>query len=263
MVEREILIKRSKDFLILVFLVTLTACGAWTPEEREVPGGDRRRGEQAFQDYGCGYCHIIPGVDDAEGTVAMPLLDWGDRQLIAGQFPNTYEYMVPWIQDPPGMLPSTTMPNLGVTQQDALDMTAYLFSLRQTDPFEGLITSIIRFFEDTFTDPPLPPEDPGLGPDPAVPLRAWELYSRHCAECHRFFGEGVRGSAPALDRNPFVAGDPEPVIQVVVHGIRGMPAFGDVLQEHEIAAIVSFIRTAWSNRASPVEVDQVNMDNED
>jgi cytochrome c len=260
MISRELMNKILTSIRAVFLLFLLTACGAWAAEEREVPGGDRRRGEQALQDYGCGYCHLIPGVDGASGVLAMPLIDWGDRQLIAGHFPNNVEYMVPWIQDPPGMLPSTAMPDLGVTTQDALDMTAYLFSLRQTDPVEGAVTSVVRFFEGLFTDPPPPPEDPGPRPEHGDPVRAWELYSHHCAECHRFFGEGFPGSVPALDGNPFVTGDPGPVIEVVVHGLRGMPAFGDILQEHEIAAVVNHIRTAWSNRADPVDAAQVDID---
>jgi cytochrome c len=246
---------------LLFLLINLTACGLWVPERRDVPDGDPRRGRQALEENGCGYCHYIPGVDDADGKIAMPLDDWGDRQLIAGQFPNTVENMIPWIQNPQAMLPNTTMPNIAVTEQEARDMTAYLFSLRQADPLTELISSVRWIVEDIFTDPPPTPQPPPL-PDPQEPIRGWELYSRHCAECHRFFGEGVSGSTPALDNNPFVTGDPEHVIEVVLHGIRGMPAFRDVLNETEIAAIVSYIRTAWSNHAFPIEAEQVHLENE-
>jgi cytochrome c len=245
---------------LLSILTVLTGCGLWIPEAREVPDGDPRRGRLALEENGCGYCHYIPGVENADGKIAMPLDDWGDRQLIAGQFPNTIENMIPWIQNPQAMLPNTTMPNISVTDQEARDMTAYLFTLRQADPLTNLVASIRWTVEDLFTDPLPTPEPPPL-PDPLEPIRGWEMYSRHCAECHRFFGEGVPGSVPALDDNPFVTGDPNPVIEVVLHGIRGMPGFGDVLQYHELAAIISYIRTAWSNNASLVEIEQVNQVN--
>jgi cytochrome c len=254
MVRWENLSKTFPKLGILIFLLALTACGAWSPDEIEVPGGNRQRGAQALRDYGCGYCHHIPGVEEGEGRVAMPLDNWGDRQLIAGQFPNNVEFLIPWIQDPPGMLPSTTMPNLGVSEQEARDMIAYLYTLRQEDSFTGFISSIRWRFEDTFSDPPPPPEPIQPQPHPLEPIRGWELYSRHCAECHRFFGEGITGSVPGLDANPLVTGNSGPLLEIVIHGTRGMPAFGDVLSDEEIGAILTFIRTAWTNRASPLEI---------
>ncbi|MDQ4076447.1 MAG: cytochrome c [Chloroflexota bacterium] len=83
-----------------------------------------------------------------------------------------------------------------------------------------------------------------------------QVYADNCAVCHGSEGEG-RGGNPPHRNNPFVTGDPEPVIEVVLHGRGGMPAFGDQLSDQEIADVISYIRTAWTNDAEPVTPEQV------
>jgi cytochrome c len=102
-----------------------------TASRYEVPGGDAERGRQALQDYGCISCHTIPGIPRSEALVAMPLTDWADRSFIAGQFPNTPENLISWIMAPQALIPGTAMPDMGVTDQDARDMSAYLYTLRR------------------------------------------------------------------------------------------------------------------------------------
>jgi mono/diheme cytochrome c family protein len=83
-----------------------------------------------------------------------------------------------------------------------------------------------------------------------------QVFGENCAQCHRANGEGLPATFPALNKNPFVAGDPEPVIATVLNGLKGslgqMPAWKDKLDDQQIAAVVSYIRQAWSNRAAPV-----------
>lgn len=94
-----------------------------------VPGGDAERGAEALRSYGCGACHTIPGIAGANALVGPPLTDWSKRHYIAGTLPNTPENMLRWLQSPPAIRPGTAMPTLGVTEEDARDMTAYLYSL--------------------------------------------------------------------------------------------------------------------------------------
>jgi cytochrome c len=91
--------------------------------------GDPQRGVQSFGDYGCISCHRIPGVPRARGIVGPPLDSWANRTFIAGQFPNTEENLTSWLMAPQAMMPGSAMPDMGVTWQDAQDMSAYLFSL--------------------------------------------------------------------------------------------------------------------------------------
>ncbi len=95
----------------------------------------------------------------------------------------------------------------------------------------------------------------GPGPDGLL-KQGQEIFSDTCAQCHRANGEGLPGTFPALNKNPFVVGDPNPVIATVLNGRKGksgqMPAWKDKLNDQEIAAAVTYIRHAWSNRAAAV-----------
>lgn len=95
-----------------------------------VHGGDPRRGRAAIHEYGCGACHVIPGVRGANGRVG-PRLDGIREQIyVGGVLPNGPDTMADWLRRPREINPLTAMPNLGVTEQDARDITAYLFTLR-------------------------------------------------------------------------------------------------------------------------------------
>jgi cytochrome c len=119
---------------ILIGLAFLAAgCGRLqeTSAPVEVPGGDPGRGQQAIVDYGCQSCHTIPGIRDADALVAPPLDSWAERSFIAGRIANNPDNLIQWIMDPQSIDPLTAMPNMGVSEQDARDISAYLFSLQR------------------------------------------------------------------------------------------------------------------------------------
>ena len=82
-----------------------------------------------LQSYGCVGCHVIPGVPRASGTVGPRLAGLHKRIYIAGVLPQSPQNLVRWIQHPKDVDPRTAMPDLGVSEQDARDMAAYLYSL--------------------------------------------------------------------------------------------------------------------------------------
>ncbi|MFP5320681.1 MAG: c-type cytochrome [Acidimicrobiia bacterium] len=92
--------------------------------------GDPAAGAEAIEAYGCGSCHVIPGIRRADSLVGPPLTGWGHRTFIAGALPNDLPNLVTWLQDPDAVEPGTAMPDLGVTDADARDIAAYLLSLR-------------------------------------------------------------------------------------------------------------------------------------
>lgn len=108
----------------------VAACHEGTVAARQhVAGGDPARGERALVRYGCGSCHLIPGVAAAQGLTGPPLTYWADRQYVAGRVRNEPGALVRWIRDPKAIDPETAMPDLGVTDADARDMAAYLYTL--------------------------------------------------------------------------------------------------------------------------------------
>lgn len=90
------------------------------------------------------------------------------------------------------------------------------------------------------------------------------LYRQHCASCHGEQGEGVSGIYPALAGNRAVTlSVPHNVVQIIRNGgfapttagnprPFGMPPYGELLSDAEIAALASFIRRSWGNTAAPV-----------
>ena len=100
-------------------------------ERHTVPGGKPKEGPAAIRAYGCGSCHVIPGVRGARGLTAPPLAAWSGRRFIAGRVPNTPHELVSWIIHPQGIKPGTAMPDLGVTDQDARHIAAYLYTLKE------------------------------------------------------------------------------------------------------------------------------------
>jgi mono/diheme cytochrome c family protein len=105
--------------------------------------------------------------------------------------------------------------------------------------------------------------------NPASASDGAAVYLANCASCHQANGEGVPGAFPPLAGNPLVTGDPTAVITIVKNGLEGrvavsgqtysgiMPHWKGLLSDEQIAAVVTYIRTAWKNRGSPVSISDV------
>jgi cytochrome c len=113
-------------------VIALTACGVSSRSlvQQQVPGGDAGRGRQAMARYGCGACHAIPGVSGARGNVGPSLSGMGERRIVAGMLANEPANLIHWIQDPQSVVPGNAMPNMGVSDDDARDIAAYLYTLK-------------------------------------------------------------------------------------------------------------------------------------
>jgi mono/diheme cytochrome c family protein len=89
-------------------------------------------------------------------------------------------------------------------------------------------------------------------------LAGASIYNARCAACHKANGSGVRdGMFPALAGNALVtAPDPKDVLATIAFGRNMMPSWKSQLSAADIAAVATYIRTAWGNKASPInEVD--------
>jgi cytochrome c6 len=75
----------------------------------------------------------------------------------------------------------------------------------------------------------------------------------NCSACHQPTGKGVKGAFPALAGSAFVQGDPKVVMTTVLNGRAGMPAFKDDLTDADLAAILTYVRTSWGNKASAIK----------
>jgi cytochrome c1 len=100
------------------------------PDGAPARPGDAVRGKAALAQYACQSCHVIPGVTGSKTFVGPQLAGFGKQELIAGKLGNSPENLVRWIVDPQRVDPVTAMPDMSVTRQDAVDMAAYLSSLK-------------------------------------------------------------------------------------------------------------------------------------
>jgi cytochrome c len=116
----------------LAVLLLAVACGRTEArhEAESLTHGDAERGRTAIRRYGCGTCHVIPGVRGANATVGPPLENLYSRTYLAGQIGNSAPHLILWIRHPQQVEPKTAMPDMAVTERDARDIAAYLYTLR-------------------------------------------------------------------------------------------------------------------------------------
>ncbi len=118
--------------LLLPFLLSVASCSdrgdaATAPA---AGGGDAARGRAEIAAVGCGSCHMIPGITAAKGLVGPPLDHMGRRIFLAGLLRNTPDNMTRWIENPQKIVPGNAMPDMGLSQEQARDITAYLYTLQ-------------------------------------------------------------------------------------------------------------------------------------
>jgi len=116
-------------------LSSLYAPATATLENKQVAGGDAARGLAlvATGVHGCQACHAVPGIRSPKGVAGPPLAGMARRGFIAGQLPNKPGVMVAFLQNPPALVATTGMPNVGLSLEEAEHIAAYLYTLEQPD----------------------------------------------------------------------------------------------------------------------------------
>ncbi len=109
-------------------------------------------------------------------------------------------------------------------------------------------------------------DGPGVVIDPLV-RQGQIVYGNNCAACHQQSGQGLPGAFPPLDGTRWVVGSEDRLIRTLLHGLMGpievkgspyngvMPALP--LDDSQIAAVLTYIRQAWTNDAGPISVQDV------
>jgi cytochrome c2 len=118
----------NRRLFLLLACAALAACTKTPPKTEPITGGDPRAGSALIARYGCASCHQIKGIAHADSQVGPPLDGIRSRGYIAGVLPHTADNLIKWIQHPRQVVPNTAMPELGVSQAEARDMAAYLYS---------------------------------------------------------------------------------------------------------------------------------------
>lgn len=93
-----------------------------------------------------------------------------------------------------------------------------------------------------------------------------QVFTANCVACHQAGGTGLPGVFPPLDGSEWATGDERVLANILLHGINGeitvkgtaykgsMPSFKQ-LGDEELAAVASYVRSTWSNKAAPLKAD--------
>ena len=122
--------KLSVSVCMAAGLISGCKGGPTPPPYTVATSGSADRGKETIVAYKCGKCHTIPGVRDAQGVFGPPLMSLSRRSYIGGNFPNNADNLVHWVMSPQSMKPRTAMPELGLSEPQARDVAAYLYTLR-------------------------------------------------------------------------------------------------------------------------------------
>ena len=90
-----------------------------------------------------------------------------------------------------------------------------------------------------------------------------KVYATICLACHQASGAGVEEKYPPLDGSEWVADDAK-MLRIILHGLTGpievagqpfdavMPPWGPTLKDAEVAAVATYVRSAWGNKSAAI-----------
>jgi cytochrome c oxidase cbb3-type subunit 2 len=146
-----------------------------------------------------------------------------------------------------------------VASDEALQLVAYLLSLKQTKLPDGTATPAFLYKRENKPD--------GVS-STSKELDGVALYTANCQSCHQLNGEGLKGAFPPLKGSKVVQNDnPELMVNIIMNGYSGriqegfgpMPAVGTMnnLSAEEISAIMNHEKSSWGNNAKKVTPEEI------
>lgn len=222
----------------------------------------------------CTACHTARnawgGSDMAHefGGGLMPVQDWYAPSLTSPREASVATWSVPEIIQLLATGQSARGATSGPMGEVVLHSTQY-WSPQDLEATAVFLKKLPGTDQETWGESPAP-SSPAQGASAVAEGRGAPLYEKHCAQCHGESGEGVPNAYPALAGNraitlPVTAN----LIQIVLNGgflpatkgnprPYGMPPFALILSDHDLADVLTYIRTSWNNQASPISVLDVN-----
>lgn len=144
-----------------------------------------------------------------------------------------------------------------VAKKEALQLVAYLLSLKQTKLPDGIVAPEFLYKQ---TEKAAATVAKGNLPD------GGELYNGNCVACHQATGEGLAGAFPPLKGSPVVLGDDLKVyVTIIMKGYNGRPGYGVMppigtnanFTAEMVTALMNHERSSWGNAAKPVTLEEV------
>ena len=244
--------------------------GTYKPQDSK--SNEWNRGAYLAQGLGhCAACHSPRNAWGASGEIndfsggLMPLVNWYAPSLMSAQETGLAQQSISEIalllKSGKNATAVASGPMAEVVQHsmqhwpeaDLLALATYLKEQAQTNSVSDI------------TNKPSITKSPGN----FLNLGA-KIYEQHCEQCHQAQGQGVTHAYPALAQNRAVLlSDPTNLVQAVLYGGYpaattlnprpfGMPPFVLTLEDREIAAVLTHLRSQWGNQAAEVTPLQVN-----
>jgi mono/diheme cytochrome c family protein len=244
--------------------------GTYKPQDNK--SNEWNRGAYLAQGLGhCAACHSPRNAWGASGEVndfsggLMPLVNWYAPSLLSAQETGLAQQSISEIalllKSGQNVTAVASGPMAEVVQHstqhwpeaDLLAVATYLKEQAQTNSVSAITNK-----------PPITKSSVNF-----LSLGA-KIYEQHCEQCHQAQGQGVTHAYPALAQNRAVLlSDPTNLVQAVLYGGYpaatthnprpfGMPPFVLTLEDREIAAVLTHLRSQWGNQAAEVTPLQVN-----
>jgi mono/diheme cytochrome c family protein len=242
--------------------------------------GEFRRNEDKSEDWNrgaylveglghCGMCHTpinaLGGSSESEAFKGglIPMQNWYAPSLTSNKEAGLGDWSIKDITD---------LLQKGVSARGAVygPMAEVVYnSLQYLDDED--IRAMAVYLKSIALDAPQPPTSRLPRSEGSLLISLGKtVYDGECASCHGSTGEGKPPHYPPLAGNQSIQMDSSVnAIRMVLNGgyapgtkanpmPHGMPPFAVSLSDNEVAAVVSYIRTSWGNRGTPVSADEAN-----
>ena len=239
--------------------------GVFEPVRAQSPAWNRG----AYLVEGLGHCSACHSSRNAAGAPAaglggglIPTIGWYAPSLTSDAEAGLGSWEVPHIVQllKTGVSPRATV--FGpmaevvarslqhVSEPDVAAMATYLKSLPATKAEVGALPKGPQFDQ--------------------VVAQGKKLYETHCVDCHGADGRGLAPAYPPLAGNRAITMEnPVNAVRIVLNGgfapgtagnprPYGMPPYSHLMNDEEIAAVVTYLRASWGNAAPPVGAGEVN-----
>ncbi len=219
-----------------------------TPKPEEKPAAPEVVAA-AFQKGGCGACHTIPGVANAQGTIGPDLSKMGEvaqERIAAGDYQGKATTAEEYIRESivePDVYVAPDCP--GGPCQKGL-MPATLAQILSSEELEAIVGYLAGLPKPTAEMPAEEVAPAGLEPPPLTEeefARATQIFFDRCAGCHGVLRKGATG--PALTPDRTLAKGTLALQSIIFNGTpRGMPDWGKqgILTEAETELMAKFVQ---------------------
>jgi mono/diheme cytochrome c family protein len=220
----------------------------------------------------CGMCHspinALGGTSQADAFKGglIPMQNWYAPSLTSNREAGLGDWSIKDITD----LLQTGVSARGVVYGPMAEVVHNSLQYLNDEDTRAMAVYLKSISEPSSTPPPAPTSALPTTESSLLISLGKSVYDARCASCHGAQGEGKPPHWPPLANNQSIE------MQSAVNPIRmvlnggyppgtqgnpmpyGMPPFAGLLSDNEVAAVVSYIRTAWGNRGTPVSAREAN-----